>query len=44
MAGGARGAHTRHGRATACDFFAIARQNTRADISDLISAYFRGGY
>jgi hypothetical protein len=32
------------GHATAYDFFAVARQNTTADISDLISAYFRGGY
>jgi hypothetical protein len=32
------------GRATAYDFFAVARQNTTADISDLISAYFRGSY
>jgi hypothetical protein len=31
-------------RATAYDFFAVARQNTTADISDLIRAYFRGGY
>ena len=33
-----------HGHATAYDFFAIARQNTTADISDLIAAYFRGQY
>ncbi len=33
-----------HGRATAYDFFAVARQNTTQDISDLINAYFRGGY
>jgi hypothetical protein len=32
------------GRATAYDFFAVARQNTTADISDLIAAYFRGKY
>ena len=32
------------GRATAYDFFVVARQNTTADISDLIQAYFRGGY
>jgi hypothetical protein len=32
------------GRATAYDFFAVARQNTTADISDLINAYFRGSY
>jgi hypothetical protein len=31
-------------RATAYDFFAVARQITTADISDLIRAYFRGGY
>jgi hypothetical protein len=28
------------GRATAYDFFAVARQNTTADITDLINAYF----
>jgi len=33
-----------HGHATAYDFFAVARQNTTADISDLISLYFRGSY
>ena len=32
------------GHATAYDFFAVARQNTTADISDLIAAYFRSGY
>jgi hypothetical protein len=32
------------GRATTYDFFAIARQNTTADISDLINAYFAGSY
>jgi len=32
------------GRATAYDFFAVARQNTTADISDLIQAYFKGSY
>lgn len=32
------------GHATAYDFFAVARQNTTADISDLIAAYFKGGY
>jgi hypothetical protein len=32
------------GRATAYDFFAVARQNTLEDISDLINAYFRGSY
>ena len=37
---------SRHGRghATAYDFFAVARQNTTADISDLIAMYFRGTY
>jgi hypothetical protein len=33
-----------HGRATAYDFFAVARQHTTADISDLIAAYFKGSY
>jgi len=33
-----------HGHATAYDFFAVARQNTTADISDLIREYFRGSY
>ncbi|MGE5462748.1 MAG: M1 family metallopeptidase [Syntrophothermus sp.] len=32
------------GRATTYDFFAVARQNTTADISDLINAYFAGDY
>jgi aminopeptidase N len=32
------------GRATAHDFFAVARQNTTADISDLINAYFANSY
>jgi hypothetical protein len=32
------------GRATTSDFFAVARQNTTADISDLINAYFAGSY
>ena len=32
------------GRATTADFFAVARQNTTADISDLINAYFQGNY
>lgn len=32
------------GHATAYDFFAVARQNTTADISDLIAAYFKGVY
>jgi len=32
------------GHATAYDFFAVARQNTTADISDLIAAYFRSSY
>ena len=33
-----------HGRATSADFFAVARQNTTEDISDLIRAYFSGSY
>jgi len=33
-----------HGHATGYDFFAVARQNTTADISDLIAAYFKGSY
>jgi hypothetical protein len=32
------------GRATTYDFFAVARQNTTADISDLINAYFASSY
>ncbi|NWG34419.1 MAG: M1 family metallopeptidase [Chloroflexi bacterium] len=32
------------GHATAFDFFAIARQNTTANLSDLIAAYFKRGY
>jgi hypothetical protein len=32
------------GRATAYDFFAVARQNTTADITDLINAYFAISY
>ena len=32
------------GRATTYDFFAVARQSTTADISDLINAYFAGDY
>jgi len=32
------------GRASAYDFFAVARQNTTADISDLIAAYFQNQY
>jgi len=32
------------GHATASDFFAVAQQNTTADISDLINAYFKGSY
>lgn len=32
------------GHASASDFFAVARQNTTADISDLINAYFKGSY
>jgi hypothetical protein len=37
---------SRYGRshATTADFFAVARQHTTADISDLINAYFRGDY
>ncbi len=36
---------SRYGRgiATTADFFAVARQNTTADISDLINAYFAAG-
>lgn len=33
-----------HGRATTADFFAVLRQDTSADISDLIDAYFQGSY
>ena len=36
--------HYGRGRVTAYDFFAIARQHTTEDISDLIAAYFRGSY
>ena len=32
------------GHATAYDFFAVARQNTTEDISDLINAYFSRSY
>jgi hypothetical protein len=32
------------GHATAADFFAVAEQNTTADISDLVRAYFKGSY
>jgi aminopeptidase N len=32
------------GRATTADFFAVARQNTTADLSDLIAAYFANPY
>ncbi len=32
------------GHATASDFFAVAQQNTTADISDLVRAYFEGKY
>ncbi len=32
------------GHATGYDFFAVARQNTTADISDLIAAYFKASY
>ena len=33
-----------HGRATSADFFALVREHTNADISDLIAAYFSGSY
>ncbi|MDO9300105.1 MAG: M1 family aminopeptidase [Anaerolineales bacterium] len=32
------------GRATSYDFFTVVRQNTTADISDLIAEYFSGSY
>jgi hypothetical protein len=32
------------GRATTNDFFSVARANTSADISYLISRYFSGSY
>jgi hypothetical protein len=32
------------GRATSYDFFAVVRQNTTADISDLMMEYFSGSY
>ena len=32
------------GHATAYDFFAVVRQHTSADISDLINSYFQGDY
>jgi len=32
------------GHATTSDFFAVARSNTNADISDLIAEYFSGSY
>jgi len=32
------------GRATSFDFFAVVRQNTSADISDLINTYFQSDY
>jgi hypothetical protein len=32
------------GRATTNDFFSVVRQNTTADISDLIAKYFSGSY
>ncbi|HET9588676.1 MAG TPA: M1 family metallopeptidase [Anaerolineales bacterium] len=32
------------GHASGYDFFAVARQNTTEDISDLINAYFKGSY
>ena len=31
-------------RATGADFFAVARENTNANIEDLIQAYFQGSY
>jgi len=31
-------------RATGADFFAVARENTSANIDDLIEAYFKGSY
>jgi hypothetical protein len=33
-----------HGRATSADFFALLRQHTSANISDLLNAYFQGDY
>jgi hypothetical protein len=33
-----------HGYATAYEFFALAKQHSPADFSDLIAAYFRGNY
>ena len=36
--------HYSRGRATSADFFATLRQATSADVSDLISAYFKGSY
>lgn len=33
-----------HGHATAYEFFALAKQHSPADFSDLIAAYFRGNY
>ena len=33
-----------HGRASAYDFFSVARANTNADISDLIAEYFSSSY
>jgi len=32
------------GRVTSADFFAVVREHTNADISDLIAAYFSGSY
>jgi aminopeptidase N len=32
------------GRATTADFFAVLRQSTNTDVSDLIDAYFQGSY
>ncbi|GAB4455666.1 MAG: hypothetical protein OHK0041_20300 [Anaerolineales bacterium] len=41
-----QGYASRYGRghATGYDFFAAARQNTTADFSDLLAAYFKGSY
>jgi len=33
-----------YGIATGADFFTVAGDNTNADISDLIQAYFQGSY
>ena len=32
------------GRATSYDFFAVARQHTNKDLSDLLAKYFQGSY